>query len=342
MTRARILAVLAVIVVLAAAGAGGAYVWFVRTVTQPGPLAAPATVIIAPGTGLSFIARQLTEAGVSPAPWMVALEARRTGRDRTLKPGEYLFEPGVSIAGALDKIVRHDVVPHFVTIPEGLVTGEIHEILEKAEGLIGKTDVVINEGDLLPETYRYEWGDSRNGLIARMGDARDKALDALWAARATDLPLRSPEEAVILASIVEKETGVTGERARVAAVFINRLRRGMKLQSDPTVIYGLVIGDDDHDHDHGGARSSDLGRPLLTTDLERASPYNTYMIDALPPAPICHPGRAALEAVLNPATSQELYFVADGSGGHAFAETLEQHNRNVAQWRRIQRQNQGR
>jgi UPF0755 protein len=322
----RFLKITAVLAVLLAVAAGGAYFWFIGAVVAPGPLQSPATIIIAPGTGLSAIARQLTTAGVIPAPWMAVVEARRTGQDRTLKPGEYRFEPGVSLTAALDKIVRHDVVARFVTVPEGLTTAEVRAIIAGAEGLTGDLTAPIADGDLLPETYRYEWGDTRDGLIARMRAARAAALKELWEGRQQGLPLASPEEALVLASIVEKETGLTSERARVAAVFINRLRLGMRLQSDPTVLYGVPGGDAP-------------GRAIRQSDLDRPTPFNTYAIPGLPPSPICHPGRAALAAVLNPAMSDELYFVADGSGGHAFAATLDGHNRNVARWRQIERQN---
>ena len=326
MKRAPLLAILAGLIGLAAAGAGGAYHWFAREIASPGPLTTATTVIVPPGSGVSGIARQLVAAGVARRPWMIVLEARRSGRDRSLKPGEYRFEPGISIAAALGQLVQHNVVARFVTIPEGLVTADIVHLLEGAEGLVGGTQVQVSDGDLLPETYRYEWGDRREDVIARMRTARGLAVRDLWLNRGPDLPLNSPEEAAVLASIVEKETALPSERAHVAAVFINRLRRGMKLQSDPTVLYGLSQGGV-----HEGA--------LTYADLERPTAFNTYVIPGLPPTPICHPGRAALVAAMNPALSRDLYFVADGTGGHTFAATLEDHNRNVARWRQIQRQN---
>jgi len=326
MTWTRAFAFVIAIVVLSALAMGGAYMWFQGAVKAPGPLQAPVTLIIAPGTGLSGITRQLADAGVVKQAWMAALEARRTGQDRILKPGEYRFDPGTSIDAALTKIVRHDVVVRFVTIPEGLITSDIFAIIDQAEGLGGQTTLRVSEGDLLPETYRYEWNDSRDGIVGRMRAARDTALQELWAGRAKDLPFTTPEEAVVLASIVEKETGLAGERARVAAVFVNRLRRGMRLQSDPTVLFGL-------------GKAGERGASITTADLERPTAFNTYVIPGLPPSPICHPGRAALAAVLNPLVSEEFYFVADGSGGHAFAATLDEHNRNVARWRQYQRQN---
>ncbi len=310
-----------VMVVLAGVGAGGAYLWFQRAIEMPGPLQAPVTIVIEPRSGVSAIARQLADSGITAQSWITVLQARRTGQDRSLKPGEYRFDPGMNVIAVLDKLVRHDVVVRFVTIPEGLVTAEIKAILDGAQGLVGDITAKIEDGDLKPETYRYEWGDKRDALVARMRNAREAALKELWDARAQDLPLNSPEEAVALASIVEKETGKPDERPRVAGVFINRLKRGMKLQSDPTVVYGL-------------GRAGDT---ITYADLERPTPFNTYVIPGLPPSPICHPGRASLAAVLNPAASQDLYFVADGTGGHAFAASLDEHNRNVAQWRKSQR-----
>lgn len=304
----------------------GAYLWFSREVAQPGPLQQTATVLIAPGSGLGAISRELQSAGVISNARLFELQARRSGQARALKPGEYKFEPAVSIVGALDKIVRRDVVVRFVTVPEGLVTSDIVSILAEAPGLVGEVSGDLSDGDLLPETYRYEWGDTRSAVVGRMRAARDQTLAELWAARDPGIPVSSPQEAVILASIVEKETGVAGERPRVAAVFSNRLKLGMKLQSDPTVIYGIA------------PEAGQLDRAITRADLDAPNAYNTYIVTGLPPSPICHPGRAALAAVLKPLQSNELYFVADGTGGHAFAATLEEHNRNVARWRKLERE----
>ncbi len=323
---ARLAAAFLFLLVVIGAAAGGAYLWFAREVVAPGPLQQPTTVVIHSGSGLSAISRELEGAGVIAHARLFELEARRSGQARALKPGEYQFPAAVSIAATLDKIVRHDVVARFVTVPEGLVTANIARILLDAPGLIGDVPADIDDGDLLPETYRYEWGDTRASIVARMRAARDQALQELWEKRAPDLPVSSAQEAVILASIVEKETGVASERPRVAAVFINRLKRGMKLQSDPTVIYGIA------------PEAGDLNRPITRADLEAANAFNTYIVTGLPPSPICHPGRAALAAVLNPHQSDELYFVADGTGGHAFAATLAEHNKNVARWRKLERE----
>ena len=308
--------------------AGGAYLWFDAAVGAPGALTAPTTVIIPPGSGTHTIARQLADAGVIRTPWMFELQARRAGVARGLKPGEFRFDAQVSLTGALTKIAKRDVVARFVTIPEGLITADITSVLAGAEGLQGdavSSGGAIHDGDLLPETYRYEWGDSRASIVARMRAAHDAAVAELWSGRGSGVPLTTPAQAVVLASIVEKETALPDERPRIAAVFLNRLRRGMRLQSDPTVIYGIA--------------PQGLPRSLMRADLEHPTPFNTYTIDGLPPSPICHPGRAALAAALHPAAVEDLYFVADGSGGHAFAATLDQHNRNVAQWRRHEREN---
>jgi len=324
MTRARLAFAAVAISAIFIAGAGASYFWFVQVVASPGPLVEPTRVIIPPGEGLSAIANRLVAAKVIDQAWIFELEARWKSQTRALKPGEYQFDSGESAASVLNKIVDRNVVVHFVTIPEGVVTAEILRALGAEEALSGDIAFGIKDGTLLPETYSYEWGDTRASLVKRMRIDHAELLDQLWANRAENLPLNSPEEAVILASIVEKETGVDTERRRVAAVFINRLRRGMRLQSDPTIIYGLAPDD------------GNLGRPLIRADLARPTPYNTYVISGLPPGPICHPGRAAIAAALNPLESQELYFVADGTGGHAFARTLREHNKNVANWRRIE------
>ncbi len=325
MTRFRFFAAFLVLIVLALGGAGAAYVWFTGAVVAPGPLQTATTVVIVPGSGVPTISRQLADAGVIAYPLMFELETRRLGHARALKAGEYRFEPGVSTDTAIAKIVRRDVVVRFVTIPEGLVVADIRGILSAAEFLSGDITAKIADGDLLPETYRYERGDARDAVVARMKSARTSVLNELWDKRASGLPLRSPEEALVLASIVEKETGLAAERPHVASVFINRLRKGMRLQSDPTVIYGLAPD------------TGTIDRSLRRADLEAPSAYNTYVIDALPPSPICNPGRAALAAVLAPMQSDDLYFVADGSGGHVFATSLDQHNRNVARWRELQK-----
>ena len=290
---------------------------------RAGPAAEPVTVVLDRGAGTAAIADQLESAGVIRQPWMFRLAVRVLDRDRDLKAGEYAFPARVTPRGVIGMLSKGETVARRVTVAEGLTVREIYEILEQAEGLSGDLPPPPPEGSLLPETYFYAFGDSRRDLVRRMQEAMQTTLDELWSARAAGLPYGSPEEALVLASIVDKETAVDGERAEVASVFVNRLEEGMRLQSDPTVIYGLT----------GGAER--LDRELTRKDWEHDSRYNTYRIDGLPPTPIANPGRASIEAVLNPAETDYLYFVADGTGGHAFARTLREHNQNVAVWRRI-------
>lgn len=302
-----------------------AYV-ILNTFERPGPLAEETVVLVPPGTGLSGIAGHLEQADVIEDARIFEIVVRVEGTARSLKAGEYSFPAAVSMRGAMELLQSGRTVVRRITLPEGLTSHELVALLNAADGLAGEIATVPPEGALLPETYHYSRDDRRDDILARMTEARDRVLDELWAQRAEGLPIATPEEAVVLASIVEKETGVAEERPLVAGVFVNRLRKGMPLQSDPTVIYGITKG------------AAPLGRQLIRKDLKTPSPYNTYTIKGLPPGPIANPGRAALAAVLNPAETEYLYFVADGSGGHAFARTLQEHNRNVAKWRKIQRQ----
>ncbi len=294
---------------------------------RPGPLAADTVIYIPQGSGVEAIARQLHEAGAIEDPLVFRLGVRLLRAGRELRAGEYLFAAALSTRGTIDLLRGGETVVRRLTLAEGLTSQEIVALVEQAEALEGTVETAPPEGSLLPETYHYARGDSRGELVVRMGRARDRLLSELWPARAPNLPLATPQEAVVLASIVEKETGVAAERARVASVFVNRLKKGMRLQSDPTVVYGLTGG------------KGPLGRALTRKDLQAPSPYNTYLNPGLPPGPIANPGRASLEAVLDPAQTAFLYFVADGSGGHAFAKTLAEHNRNVAKWRKFQKQN---
>jgi UPF0755 protein len=304
---------------------GGAALFALQRFERPGPLAADSNLIVPRGAGLGVIATQLEDSGVIEDAFLFKLGVRLQGSARNLKAGEYAFPANVSMRGAFEILDRGETVVRQLTVAEGLTSVEVIALVAAAEGLGGKAGPAPPEGALLPETYHYSWNDERAALVARMRASLDQALAELWPKRAEGLPIKTPEEAVILASIVEKETGVPEERPLVASVFINRLNRGMRLQSDPTVVYGLTNG------------QGPLGRALILKDLEKSTPYNTYVIAGLPPGPIANPGRAALEAVLNPADTKYLYFVADGSGGHAFAKTLVEHNKNVAAWRKIQR-----
>ncbi|MEQ9640521.1 MAG: endolytic transglycosylase MltG [Alphaproteobacteria bacterium] len=303
----------------------GAVLWASTLYRDPGPSAAETVVVLPAGSGVGRIATLLDDAGVIDQPWLFAAAVKLRDKTARLQAGEYAFPAGVSIAGVIDMLVRGQAVVHRLTVPEGLTVAQVLALVAGAGALDGEVGPPPPEGSLLPDTYHFSRGDSRAGLVQRMRQAMDQALATLWPARDLALPLASPAEAVILASIVEKETAVAAERALIAGVFYNRLRRGMRLQSDPTVVFALSQG------------SGELNRPLTRADLKVADPYNTYTSDGLPPGPIANPGRAALEAVLHPQASKNLYFVADGTGGHAFAATLSEHNRNVAKWRKINR-----
>jgi UPF0755 protein len=241
-----------------------------------------------------------------------------------LKAGEYEFKAHSSVRDVVATIVEGKVVAHQVSIPEGLTSEQIVARLLQDDILAGDIKEIPREGTLLPDTYNFARGMNREQMIQRMQQAQQRLLREIWDHRSVDLPLKTPEQLVILASLVEKETGKSDERTRVAAVFVNRLKQRMKLQSDPTIIYGLAGG------------KGTLGRPIMKSEIEQPTPYNTYVIDGLPPGPIANPGRASLEAAANPARTRELFFVADGTGGHAFAETYEQHQKNVARLRSIE------
>jgi UPF0755 protein len=321
--RRRLLILVAATLVVAA-GAVGAGRYLARDyLRSPGPLRAATLVELPRGSGVGAIAAKLADAGAIEHPWAFAALARATGRDRDLKAGEYAIEPGMSPQDILALLESGRVLLHPVAVPEGLTVHEVYGILRASDVLSGDLPPPPPEGTLLPETYLVPRGEARARLVERMRADMQAALGQLWAGRAADLPLRTPEEALTLASIIEKETAKPEEYRLVAAVFVNRLRRGMKLQTDPTVIYALADG--------RGA----LGRELTRADLAVEHAYNTYVAEGLPPGPIANPGRAALAAAFDPAPVDHLYFVADGSGGHAFAATLEEHNRNVARWRKL-------
>lgn len=308
----------------------GALVWGWSVFYAPGPSArvGESTIVSLPsGAGVSAIAANLKSAGVIRSTDMFKAAASLTGADRRLRAGEYEVPSGASLRTVLSLLVDGRVVRHFVTLPEGWSSAQAVDILMRQSVLTGEVEVPP-EGSLWPDTYEISRGQTRASVIARMRRAHDENLAALWARRGPNSVVRTPEEAVILASIVEKETGVASERPRVAAVFSNRLRQGMRLESDPTIIYGITQG-------------RPLGRGLRRSEIDRPTAWNTYQIDGLPPTPIANPGKDAIAAVLNPPVSNDVFFVADGTGGHAFAATYEQHLANVARWRAIERQRAG-
>ena len=294
---------------------------------EPGPArpdGAAQTVLLDKGDGLATIAVKLEAAGVIRNARLFRFEVWRMQVGRTLKAGEYAVPPGASMRAVAAMLSEGKVVLHKLTVAEGLTTAQALRLVQADPVLQGPITRSPSEGALLPDTYLYSRGETRDALVARMEKAQRDLLAALWPARAPDLPFRAPVEAVILASIVEKETGIEAERARVAAVFVNRLKRGMRLQSDPTIIYGI-------------SRGEPLGRGIRQSEIAAATPYNTYQIDGLPPTPIANPGRAAIEAVLRPLDTKDLYFVANGKGGHSFATSAEDHMRNTARWRAFER-----
>ena len=319
-------AVFTILIILMLAVGGGLYFGKQRY-EESGPLGEDKVVNIPRGLGIRDIADLLVREGVIDQPLIfiggvIVLKAKDD-----LKFGEYQFSKQASLREVIGTIIDGKVVQHQMTIPEGLTSEQIVQRLLENDVLSGNIREVPREGSLLPETYKFTRGMTREQIIQRMQQAQRRVVQEVWDHRMGDLPLKTPEQLVTLASIVEKETGRPDERTRVASVFINRLKQRMRLQSDPTIIYGLVGG------------KGTLGRPIMRSEIDQPTPYNTYVIDGLPPGPIANPGRASLEATANPARTKELFFVAEGgSGGHAFAETLDQHQRNVARLRAWEQQ----
>lgn len=302
--------------------------------SAPGPLMVDKSVVIERGSSTEEIVEQLEREGIIARPGFLWFSlfirdiqskfVTDQASSKRAKAGEYLFKKQVTMNEVIEIITSGRSVEHTITIPEGLTSEQILERLKENDLLVGEVGEIPLEGSLLPDTYKINRGTPRTALVARMAQAQKRVLQEIWNRRAKDTPLKSPRELVTLASIVERETGRADERSRVAGVFHNRLEKKMRLQSDPTIIYGIVGG------------KATLGRGLTRAEIDRPTPYNTYVINGLPPGPIANPGRAAMEATANPSKTKDLYFVADGTGGHAFAETLEQHNRNVARWRQIE------
>jgi UPF0755 protein len=306
--------------VLILALAAGLYVWFAWA--GPGPSRQATTVILPRGAGVSGIAAALQNAGVIRSGLLFKLGAATSAAHRKLQAGEYEFPAHASAAQVLAMIAEGKIVRHWITVPEGRTSAQVAATLRASDILTGEVETPP-EGALLPQTYEVTRGEARQAVIDQMRAARDKALAALWATRQPGLPFKSPEEAVILASIVEKETAVPAERGHVASVYLNRLRKGMKLDADPTTIYGV-------------SRGEPLGRGLRQSELTAHTPYNTYVISGLPPTPIANPGRDALAATLDPPATDDIFFVANGTGGSSFAATYEAHAKNVAHWRKVE------
>lgn len=321
--------IVAVLMLICLCGVVSVYLHAVKVFKEPGPLDKETFFIVSSGENLSVITNNLESEGIISHPNIFIFNVRKMKVAAQLKAGEYKFEPAISQSELVDSIIAGKTYQRKITIPEGLTSYQIVGLVNEEEMLSGEVETVPAEGSLLPETYSYIRKEGRASVISRMKKSMDATLEELWQGREEGLPFETPDQALVLASIVEKETGTPEERSRIAGVFINRLNRNMLLQSDPTVIYAINNGE--HQDDGNGP----LGRRLLRKDLETDSPYNTYRYPGLPPGPIANPGREAIEAVMHPEKHKFLYFVADGTGGHAFAKTLKEHNNNVANWRKV-------
>ncbi|MBB4007463.1 UPF0755 protein [Rhizobium taibaishanense] len=315
------------LMVFACLAAVAAFFYVVSAFQDPGPLQTNANFLVRNGAGLSEISTGLERNDmISDARIFRYMAATYLSDGNTLKAGEYEIKAGASMKDILDLLRSGKSILYSVTMPEGLTVKQMFDRLAKDEVLEGDLPKTLPaEGSLRPDTYKFSRGTKRQEIVDQMLEGQKRLVDQIWANRAPDLSLKTKEQFVVLASIVEKETGKDDERAHVASVFLNRLQKGMRLQSDPTIVYGLFGGD---------GKPSD--RPIYQSDLQKQTPYNTYLIKGLPPGPIANPGKAALEAVANPWRSNDLYFVADGTGGHVFAATLDEHNANVKRWRKLE------
>ena len=291
--------------------------------TESGPTEQSIAVVIPQGASVARAAQVLEDVGALEDAGGFRMRARLLGSDKPIRAGEYEVPAGASESAILDLLQSGRVLQRFVVVPEGLPSVMVHDRLMRAPFLTGAVSVP-EEGSVLPDSYSYQRGESRAAVLKRMQDAMTEELDALWAKRKPALPVDSKQEAITLASIVEKETGKPSERGMVAGVYSNRLRSGMPLQADPTVIYPVT-------------RGRPLGRRILRSELNTDNGYNTYRMAGLPLGPIANPGRESIAAVLDPAPTRALYFVADGTGGHVFADTLAEHNANVRKWYALRR-----
>jgi len=306
-------------------GSAGTGFWVYGGFTRPGPLQHDTILIVPPSTGINIIAKELASRGIISKAFIFRVGVKFFSEQEVMKAGQYLFTAHLSGRDVVKLLQTGKTVVHRITFAEGLTSTEIAAQLALTEGLTGDLSLPIAEGSLLPETYHFSYADPRSGLIKRMRKGLSKLMMGLWPYRDANLPFKSQREALILASIVEKETGKPSERAHIAGVFINRLRKKMRLQSDPTVVYGITKG------------QGPLGRSLRRSELRKKTAYNTYTNYGLPPTPIANAGRKSIEAVLHPMKTNDFYFVADGTGGHLFSRTLKQHNLNVSKWRKIEK-----
>ncbi|GCA49079.1 MULTISPECIES: endolytic transglycosylase MltG [Sinorhizobium] len=317
--------VMTVVVFVALAAAGAVY-YAMHEYEKPGPLEANKNFIVRSGAGISEIASNLERNEIITDSRVFRFVSEAYLSNDTLKAGEYEIKAHASMQEIMELLKSGKSILYSVSLPEGLTVKQMFHRLADDPVLVGDLPAELPpEGSLKPDTYKFTRGTDRNEIIKQMTAAQEALVQQIWEKRDPDLPVSTIEEFVTLASIVEKETGRADERPRVASVFINRLEKGMRLQSDPTIIYGIF-----------GGEGKPADRAILRSDLDKQTPYNTYLIKGLPPTPIANPGRAALEAVANPSRTPELYFVADGTGGHVFAETLDEHNANVRRWRKIE------
>jgi len=327
---ARVVSGIMTVLLVLMVAAGGLTLLVGHLYNRPGPLTVSQTIVIPKGASSNDIADDLEREGVVSSRWAFMINYLAQSRSRpgevVLKHGEYLFKPAVSIREVIQTLSEGKSVLYKVTVPEGLTSQQIVDRLKGEENLTGDVIQIPAEGSLLPETYSIEKGMSRQELLDRMQLKQKQVLDAAWERRSEGLPFASPEQAVVMASIIEKETGRSDERERIAGVFVNRLTKGMPLQSDPTILYGI----------YGGGVQ--WGKPIMQSEKDTKNAHNTYQIKGLPPTPICNPGRPALEAALNPSTHGDLFFVADGQGGHIFTATLKDHNNAVANWRKMEKE----
>lgn len=327
-----LLALLLIFSILAAAAAVYGWFWLQTEVAKPGPSEQAVDFVVERGEGLASVANRLESEGLVTDVRVLRLQARLDGVESAIKAGSYNIPARASVTDILSQLVEGDVIQFRLTIPEGLTTAQILRRVEAAEDLVGDMpEEAYAEGVLLPDTYAFGAGTTRTQFIDRMETAQDDLLERLWSDRQSGLPVSTPYEAVILASVVEKETAAAEERPLIAGLFVGRLKRGMRLESDPTIIYGVSGGEPLYNRQ--GQR-----RTLYRSEIDRKTDWNTYQIDGLPKTPICNPGRDAIAAVLNPPTTDYVFFVADGKGGHLFATTYAEHQRNVAAYRRFERE----
>ena len=324
-------ALILVVSILSAAAASYGWFWLQNEVAKPGPVAQETEFTVEKGEGFASIADRLQLEGLIPDKRVLRLHARIEGVESDIKAGSYIIPGRASVSEVLTQLVEGDVVQFRLTIPEGLTTAQILRRVEAAEQLTGDMpERAFEEGVLLPDTYAFGAGTTRTQFIERMEAAQDALLEQIWETRQADLPISTPYEAVILASVVEKETASADERPLVAGLFVGRLKKGMRLESDPTIIYGVSRGEPLYNNQ--GQR-----RTLYRSEIRRETEWNTYQIDGLPKTPICNPGRDAIAAVLNPPETDYVFFVADGKGGHLFAKTYAEHQQNVAAYRAYER-----